>query len=193
MKTLRRLVILAVLVALGYGALSLWQSPLFALYEIKKGLDEHDAVRVERYVDLEKMVAAGSDVVGALAKEKIGVNGGDLGSQILGAIVGAVANKAGEAAAIEGAMEVRRAIQRGDMKPAVGPFVVDDGFAAFGGMQSFSQSAIVDLNGHCNGHEAVLRAVFEERDGATLGWPKRWVLVGIDKGSLPARARACRA
>ena len=202
MKQMKRLVFLAVVAGLGCGALWLWESPYFAMVQIEKGFDEHDAVRVETYVDLEAFVRSGVDVMAALAKEQIGVNGNDLGSRVLGGLLGAVTDKIGDAAAIAGAVEVRRAIQQGRLALSVGPFVVDDGVKAFGGMQRFQSSAIVDVNGSCNGKPAVLRVIFEERnakDGSgllgllgVLGHPKRFVVVGVDKESLPALARACR-
>jgi hypothetical protein len=201
MKTIRRFVTLVVLAAIAYGALWLYESPFYALYEIKRGLDEKDVVTVERYVDLERMVTAGADVIGATAKEKIGIGSGsdDVASKILGALVGVVANKAGEAASLQGAMEMRRAIQEGRMRPAIGPFVVDDGVGAIGGYQRVGDVAMVDLEGHCGGSsgsaakKAELRVMFEQRDsGPVLGYPKKSVLVGVDEASLPAVAKACR-
>jgi hypothetical protein len=188
-----------VLAAIAYGALWLYESPFYALYEIKRGLDERDVVTVERYADLERMVTAAADVLAAMAKEKIGIGNGtdDVGSKILGALVGVVANKAGEAASLQGAMEIRRAIQDGRMKPAIGPFVVDDGVSAIGGYQKVGDVAMIDLEGHCNGASgkkaAELRVMFEQRDnGPVLGHPKKSVLVGVDEASLPALAKACR-
>lgn len=198
MKFIKRVFALAVVGALAWAALWLWESPYFAMLEIKRGFDEKDAVRVERYVDLEALVKSSVDVVAALAKEQIGVNGTDLGSRVLGGIVGALAGQVGDAAAIAGAVEMRRAIQQGRMSLSVGPFRVADGVSAFGGMQRFGTSALVDVNGFCGapGKEspASLRVVFEERDasGGFLGHPRRWVVVGVDKESLPALARACR-
>ncbi len=193
MKLIKKILFLAVVAALAWGALWVYESPYYALYNIHEGLKERDAVRVERYADLERMVKASADVVGALAKEKIGVNGTDAGSQLLGAIVGAVAGKVGDAASVQGAVEVRRAIQEGRMKPAIGPFVVDDDTSAVGALQTVGDVSLVDLGGHCNGHEATLRVIFEKRDTTgPLGRPRKSVLVGVDKGSLPELARACR-
>ena len=188
MKTLKRIVLLVILVAVAYGALWAYQSPLFSLYEIKDGLDTRDVVRVERYADLEKLVQAGAQVLGALAKEKVGVNnadhgGGDVGSQILGAIIGGIAGKVGEATSIEGAMQVRRAIQEGRMKPAVGPFVVDEGWGAVADYQRVGSVSFVDVRGRCNAKEATLRLVFEDRPGNVVFLTKS-VLVGVDEASL---------
>lgn len=189
---LKKLIALALVVGAGYGALWLWQSPYFALHQIDQGLAENDPVRVERYVDLEALVKAAVDVTAALATEELGVGGKDLGSQILGSLVGAVAKGVGEAASVQGAMELRRAIQEGRVSRALGPFTVHEGWKALGGIQKFDQSAFVTLNGTCNGAETSLRVAFEEKDGPTFGYPKKWVLTGVDKESLVALGKACR-
>jgi hypothetical protein len=192
MKLFKRLLLLAVLAGIGAGALWAWQSPYYALWQIHRGLEERDPIRVERYVDLEALVRAAAEITGALAKEQIGTGGSDLGSQVLGALVGAVARQVGDAAALQGAMELRRAIQDGRVHRSVGPFVVHDGLSALGTMQRFSRTALVELKGTCQGNEASVRTVFEVRDGLTFGWPKKWVLVGVDSESLKVLARQCR-
>lgn len=192
MRFLKRLVFLAVLAALAYGALWTWQSPYFALHQIDRGLDERDPVRVERYVDLEALVKAAAEITGALASEELGTTGDDVGSKVLGALVGAVAKGVGEAAAVQGAVELRRAIQEGRVDRAFGPFVVEDGLEAFGTMQRFDASALVELQGTCRGHDASVRVVFEEKAGPTFGYPKKWVLVGVDSQSVKELARQCR-
>jgi hypothetical protein len=189
----KKLIVLLILVGIGYGALWAWQSPYFALHQIDQGLNEKDPVRVERYVDLEALVKAAVEVSAAIATEELGVGGKDLGSAILGSLVGAVAKGVGEAASVEGAMELRRAIQRGNVSRALGPFVVDDGWRALGGIQKFDASALVTLNGKCEGNDATIRVMFEEREGdLALGYPKKWVLVGVDKESLQALGKTCR-
>jgi hypothetical protein len=189
----KKLIVLVVLVGIGYGVLWTWQSPYFALQQIDQGLDEKDPGRVERYVDLEALVKAAVEVTAAMATEELGVGGKDLGSAILGSLVGAVAKGVGEAASVEGAVELRRAIQQGNVSRAVGPFVVADGWSALGGIQKFDQSALVTLNGKCEGNDASLRVMFEERDGdMALGYPKKWVLIGVDKDSLKELGKTCR-
>lgn len=193
MKSLKRLVLLALFGAVVWAALWAWQSPYFALYQIDRGLHENDPVRVESYADLEALVKAAAEVTGAFANEDLGTGGSDIGSKVLGALVGAVARGVGEAAAVQGAVELRRAIQDGRVKRELGPFVVNDGVEAFGGMQRFDESALVELKGSCKGTDASVRVVFEEKDGPTLGYPKKWVLVGVDTDSVKLLARQCRA
>lgn len=190
---MKKLFAVLVLGGLGYGALWLWQSPYFALNQIDQGLADKDPVRVERYVDLEAIVRAAVDVTAALAKEELGVAGEDVGSKLLGSLVGAVAQGVGDAAALQGAMEIRRAIQQGRMSKAFGPFVVHDGWRALGEQQRFARSALVTLHGSCAVHEAAVQVVFEERDGPTFGYPKKWVLVGVDADSVKALGKACRS
>ena len=189
---MKKLFTLLVLVGLGYGALWLWQSPYFALTQIDRGITEKDPARVERYVDLEALVRAAVDVTAALAKEELGVGGTDLGSRVLGSLVGAVAQGVGEAASVQGAMEVRRAIQEGRMQRSLGPFVLHDGWKALGGIQKFDDSALVTLNGTCEGNDSSVRVMFEERDGPTFGYPKKWVLVGVDADSIKLLGKTCR-
>jgi hypothetical protein len=188
----KKLILLAVVVGLAYGAQWLWQSPYFALREIDRGISERDPVRVERYVDLEALVRAAVDVTAALAKEELGIGGTDLAGKLLGVLVGTVAQGVGDAASVQGAMEVRRAIHEGRMTKALGPFVLHDGWRALGGVEIFDKSALVSLNGACGGTEARVRVVFEEREGANFGYPKKWVLVGVDADSIKLLGKACR-
>ena len=189
---MKKLAFLAVLIVLAYGALRVWESPYFALWQIDKGLDERDPVLVERYVDLESVVKAAVDVTGAIAGDRLGARGTDVGSSVLGAIVGAVTRGVGEVASAQGAVELRRAIQEGRVQRGLGPFTVKPGWAGVGSTQRFDRSALVELEGTCDGHDAHLRVIFEEHDGAMLGHPRRWVLVGVDKDSLALLAKECR-
>lgn len=190
---MKKIIVVLVLAAIGYGVWWGWQSPYFALQQIDQGLDERDPVRVERYVDLEALVKAAVEVSAAIAAEELGVGGQDLGSKILGSFMGAVAKGVGEAASVEGAMELRRAIQGGRVSRSLGPFVVNEGWSALGGIQKFDRSALVTVNGTCDANDASLRVMFEERDGAMfLGYPKKWVLIGVDKDSVKELGKACR-
>lgn len=193
MRSLKRLVLLALLVGVAGGAAWLTQSPWRALYEIDRGLNDRDVVRVERFVDLEALVRATAQLVGALAAEQAGVAGSDVGSRILGAVVGAVADRVGDAAAIQGAVELRRAIQDGRVSRALGPFTVHEGWRALGSVQIFDASAVASIKGTCNGNEATLRLMMERKDGTTFGFPRKWVVVGVEKDSVTELARACRA
>lgn len=189
----KKLMIVLILAGIGYGALWAWQSPYFALQQINQGLEEKDPIRVERYVDLEALVKAAVEVTAAIATEELGAGGKDLGSAIVGSLVGAVAKGVGEAAAPDGARELRRAIQQGNVSRSLGPFVVDEGWRALGGIQKFDRSALVTLNGKCDGKEASMRVMFEEREGDMfLGYPKKWVLIGVDKDSLKELGKACQ-
>lgn len=189
----KRLVFLGVLVGAGYGALQAWESPYFALWQIHKGLEARDPGLVERYVDLEAFVKATADVSGALAGQALGVDGADLGSQLLGAVVGLVAKGVGEAASVEGAMELRRSIQRGQVRAGLGPFTIHEDFHAFGGSEQSGANLLVELHGLCRGGPASVRAVFEGRAGSTFGHPKKWVLVGVDAESVKQLIKQCRA
>jgi hypothetical protein len=197
MRTLKKLLALAVLAALAYGALAIWQSPYWSLVQIDRGLDERDLARVERYADLEELVRASAQLVGALAAEHAGVGGSDLGSSVLDALVGAIAAHVGDAAAAPGAAELRRAVLDGRVTRALGPFTVKAGWRALGPVTFERERAVVELNGTCGGVDARLGLVFARRDagllGGALGWPHQWVLVGVDALSVKALAKTCRA
>jgi Protein of unknown function (DUF2939) len=193
MRFVKKLLALAVVALVVVAALVVWQSPWWALREIDQGLRDRDVIRVERYADLEELVKASAQLVGALAAEQAGVGGSDLGSRVLRGLAGAVAERVGEAAAPEGARELRRAVQEGRVTRALGPFTVHDGFSALGPIHVTGDRAVVDVKGHCGGTDARLGLVFREQDGATFGWPKKWVLIGIDPESVKELAKVCRA
>lgn len=191
MKFIKRLVLFGLFAAVCCGALWLWQSPYFALWKINEGLAARDPVRVEEYADLEAFVKATAEVAGALATQEIGVGGDDLGSKILGSLVGTVAKAVGENVAVRGANELRVAIREGHVEKAIGPFKVKDGFAALGAVSMIERSATVTLNGSCKQQDATLTLVFEQRDGPTFGYPKKWVLWGVDTDSAKILAKTC--
>ena len=93
---MKKLFALLLVGAAGYGALWVWQSPYYALWQIDQGATARNAAQVERYVDLEALVRAAVEVTGALAQEELGITGDDLGSKVLGSLVGAVAQGVGE-------------------------------------------------------------------------------------------------
>ncbi len=196
MRFMKKLALLVALVLLALGALWAWQTPYVALWHIDRGLDERDLGRVERYADLEALVKASVQVTGALAAEQVGVGGTDVGSALLSALVGAVATQVGDAAAAPGAVELRRAVREGRVTRALGPFTVNRGWRALGGMTTQGDRAVVDLEGTCNGAPARLGLVFARRGsgllGADVGWPAKWVLVGVDAESVKRLAAACR-
>jgi hypothetical protein len=195
MKTIKRLFTLLILGAIAYGALWIYEGPLYALYEIKQGLDARDVVRVERYVDLEAVVKASVDVIAAMGKEQLGIDGKgtDLGSRIGSSILGAITGAVGEAASVQGAMELRHAIQEGRVKPQIGPFVVKDGWSAVSDVEFHGDVALVTLAGTCNGKEASVRVLFQRKDTpGFLGRPRKSVLTGVDSASIPDLAKACR-
>lgn len=197
MRLLKKLLLLAGLAALALGALSAWQSPYWSLVQIDRGLDERDLGRVERYADLEELVKASTQVMAALATEQAGAGGSDLGSSLLGALVGVVADKVGDAVAAPGAAELRRAVLDGRVSRAFGPFTVNEGWRALGPVSFMGDRAVVSVKGRCAQDEATLGLVFAQKDagllGADLGWPSKWVLVGVDASSVKALARTCRA
>jgi hypothetical protein len=193
MKLLKRLFVLALLAGVVVGGLWLWQSPYFALVQIDEGLDAKDPAHVERYADLEAIVKSTATLLGAVATEKLGAGGNDVGSQALGALVGLVASRVGEAAAEQGAVELRRAILDGRVERALGPFVVNDGVDAIGLFEARGNETLVELKGTCHGTPATLKAVFVQRDGPVLGYPKKSVLTGVDPSSVQTLIQQCRA
>ena len=196
MRLLKKLLLLAMVAAAALGALSAWQSPYWSLVQIDRGLDKRDLGLVERYADLEELVKASAQVMAALATEQVGAGGGDLGSSLLGALVGVVADKLGDAVAAPGAAELRRAVLDGRVSRAFGPFTVNEGWRALGPISFSGERAVAEIKGRCGDHEASLGLVFARKDagllGADLGWPRKWVLVGVDAASVKALARSCR-
>lgn len=187
-----RLLRLAIVVGALMLSWKVWESPYYALYRIDAGLEERDVVVVESYADLESVVKAIASVVGALASEGIGAAGGDLGSKVVGALIDAVAQGVGSAVSVEGAMELRRAIQEGRLPRGFGPFVIKEGFSAFGSMQTFQgDAALVEVHGVCDGKDASLVLRFSRRAGPLFGRPYRYVLVGVDEPSVKTLVKQC--
>lgn len=194
MSTIKRAVGLLAVGAALYGMLVVWQGPLFALYQIDRGLQAKSAERVQQHADLSLIVAsvaqtAGSGVGDALTTDP---QSGALGA-LVSALGGVVAGELGKTLAPAAVTALRAAINDGTVTRGVGPFVVDTGLSALGAVQSFSEHATVVLHGSCRGSPAQLTVVLERRDvGGTLGLLHKHVLVGVQRESAVALMRSCR-
>lgn len=190
---MKRLLVLVIVVGLLVVAFKAWESPYFSLLQIHRGLEARDPVAVERYVDLEAMVVATASMAGTLARDAIGVQGDDVGSKVISALVGAAAKGVGEAVSVQGAMELRRAVREGRVARGVGSFVLKEGAWALGTMETLEEDvALVELHGTCGGRDASLAMRFSRKDGPVVGRPWRWVMSGVDEPSVSRLIARCR-
>jgi len=190
MKTLFRLVVVVIL-ALGAAAFWLRDSPYWTALEIQRGLDAKDVDRVEHVLAFERFSASATSVMGAVVADRLGVAGKDPGSKLLGGLLGVVVDGVGLAAAREGAQEMRRAIKEGRLERRLGPFVVNDGLAAFGDVATTNDGGTLELRGTCDGKAVSLVLLLEKHDGPLGGRPRRFVIVGVDVESGKAMAHLC--
>lgn len=190
MKTLFRLAVVVILL-LGVGAFFLRDSPYWTALEIQRGLEAKDVSRVERVLAFERFSASATAVVGAVAADRLGVTGTDAGSKALAGLVDLVADGVGQAAAREGAKEMRRAIVDGRLERRIGPFVVNDGIDALGAVTTSIDGGTLELKGTCDGAPTSLTLLLEKNDGPFAGRPRHFVVVGVEKESGKAMARAC--
>ena len=193
MKSLFRFVVVVVFV-LAVAAFALRDSPYWTPLEIQRGLDEKNVDRVERVVALERFSASTTATMAALVADELGVAGQDPGSQLLGALVGIVAARVGDAVARESAQEMRRAIREGRLDRSIGPFQVNEGIDAVGAVHTTLDGATLELKGRCGDADASLLLLLERyQDGPLGGRPRRYVVVGVDANSGRDLARQCRA
>jgi hypothetical protein len=106
-------------------------------------------------------------VMGAVVADRLGVAGKDPGSRLLGGLLGVVVDGVGLAAAREGAQEMRRAINEGRLERRLGPFVVNDGLAAFGDVATTSDGGTLELRGTCDGKAVSLVLLLEKHDSGS--------------------------
>lgn len=191
MKSFFRFLVVVVLL-LGVAAFFLRDSPYWTPLEIQRGLDEKDVARVERVVAFERFSASATGVMGAVVADRMGVTGTDVGSRVLGALVGVVANGIGESVARDAAKEMRKAIADGRLERRIGPFLVNEGLSAFGAVSTTIDGATLELKGTCDGKDASLVLLMERNDDGVLGGrPRRYVVVGVEPESGKALARQC--
>ena len=193
MKSLFRVVVVVVLL-LAAGAFALRDSPWWTPLEIQRGLDERNVERLERVVALERFSASSTQALASLLASELGVSGDDLGSKLLGALVGAVATSVSESTARESAQEMRRAIREGRLDRSVGPFHVHEGLDAIGAVTTSIDGATLELKGKCGDADASLVLLLERHDdGPFGGYPRRYLVIGIDQQSGKDLARQCRS
>ncbi|MDP2342414.1 MAG: hypothetical protein Q8O67_15770 [Deltaproteobacteria bacterium] len=193
MKSLIRLVVVVVLL-LAVAAFFLRDSPYWTPLEIQRGLEERNVDRVERVVALERFSASSTAALASLFADELGVAGGDLGSQLLGALVGAVGQRVGDAVARESAQEMRRAIREGRLERSIGPFRINEGFDAIGGVTTSIDGGTLELKGKCGDADASLVLLLERHDDGPFGGrPRRYMVVGIDQESGRNLAKQCRS
>jgi hypothetical protein len=190
MKTLGRLFLL-ILVIVAVGAGWLRSSPHWTLREIHQGLITRDAARIEQVVALERFAASAAAALGAAVGNEIG--GRDPGGALLGTIAELVGRGVGEAVAKDAARGLRQAITEGSLTRRVGPLEVNEGFAAIGRVGATIDGAQVELLGTCDGSPASIVLEFERRDGPIAGYPRSFVLIGIEPGSAKQLAKQCAA
>lgn len=190
-KLLRLLVALLLLAAAGYG----WfrQSVHYALLELGRAAREGDVATVERHVDLGAFVDAGARFAAAVAR----VEGKRLGGDVLGALVGGLADtiggELGRAARPEAIAELRREVARGDALARIGPFEPADGFGAIGAVDVQGREATVVVVGSCHGEVTSVTLKLSRVPGPLgLDVLGTWRATGIDEGSLLILAEACR-
>ncbi len=192
MKSLSRIFVI-LLLGLAAAAFLLRDSPLWTPLEIQRGLEARDVARVERVVDLERFAASATAAMGSVVADQMGVAGDDAGSRVLGALVQAGAEVLGHSMAREAAQEMRRGIADGNLERRIGPFIVNDGLAAFGPVHITIEGATLELKGTCDGTDATLVLELERiEDGPFGGHPHRHVLVGVDAASGKRLARLCQ-
>ncbi len=192
-RTIKRLFILTFVVVVAAAA---WvrDSPYWTLVEINHGMQSKDVARIERVVDLEKFVSSSTQTLGTIFAEEVGGGGSDAGGKMLGALAGAFAKGLGDAMAKQGAKAFRQAVVDGRVDRKVGPLQVNEGFEAVGGMHKTIDGAVVEVKGTCDGTAASVWLQMDRReDGPFGGYPRRWVVVGIDPDSVKDLAAHCRA
>ena len=192
-RFLKRLIVVAFVLAV-VGAGWVRNSPYWTLVEINHGLQNKDLPRIERVVDLERFVASSTAILGTLFAAEVGGGGTDPGGRLIGAVAGAFAKGVGQAVAKEGARSFRQAVLDGRVERDVGPLKVNDGFAAVGMMSSTTEGAVVEIKGTCDNAPASVWLEMERRkDGPFGGWPRRYVVVGVDADSVRTLAAQCRS
>jgi hypothetical protein len=199
MKTLKRLVILAFVVVVAAAAW-LRNSPLWALVEVDRGVRERDIERVERAVALERFATSSGAAIGHVVADRLGVDVGGspaLGSRLIGGLVGAFAKGVVEETAKEAARGMRHAIKDGRVEPQLGPLRLQEGLSVVGTWQTTVDGAFIRLDGTCavgDGPPRPASLVIElERhdDGPFGGYPRRYVIVGVEPDSAKRLAREC--
>ena len=199
MKVFKIVVIFLIAIAAA-GGIWVRESPYWSLYWLDRALDERDVIEAERFVDLEAFARSGAQAVGAVSRDVVGIEGGDTGSKILGALVGVVTEGVGNAIAPDVARSMRESIKAGTLRRGIGAFVVHPGAAAVGdvgdalsGYSRVGDTGLITIHGGCDGTQAQIRIVLDRRPGLLFGYPSRWVLVGVDDVSAKALVATCGA
>jgi hypothetical protein len=193
MKTLVRVLVVVVVLA-GVGAAWLRDSAWWSFIELHHGLQQRDVERVERVVALERFSASSTRALAAIAGDAAGGDGADVGAAVVGALARLVGAGVGDLVKEGAAQALRDAIRDGSLARRIGPFVVDEGWSALGGVTTTPGGALVELAGTCDGAPARLAFVLQRYDDGILGGhPRRYVITGIDEDSARQLARTCAA
>ncbi len=192
MKTIKRFLFVAFVLAT-VGAFWLRSSPLWTLIEVQQSIQNRDVERLERVVAVERFASSSVVAFGAGIKSQLGVSGGDVGSAILGGIVDVVAKGVGDAVAKDAARGLRQAVKEGTVQRRIGSLELNQGVEAFGGFALTIDGALVDVRGTCAGKPATVTLELERHEGILAGYPRSYVIVGVEPNSAAALARDCAA
>jgi hypothetical protein len=188
MKTLRRWFVWIAAGGLVFVAWAM-NSPYWTLWRVHQGLVEKDVAVVEGVVDLERFSASSAAALGgALSSEAAG---GGVGGALVSAIGELVGRGLGEAVASEAAGVLREQIAAGALARQLGPLVFHEGFAAVGRVGTTIEGAQVEILGTCRDHEASVVLELQARQGPIFGYPRHYVIVGIEPSSARTLASRC--
>ncbi len=190
MKTIKRLLFLAVVTVVAAGAWFL-QSPLYALYQVREGVREHNVERVEKVVAFERFATSTGAAAGEVVADAFGLGGDDLGSTLLRNVIGIASKGAVQESAKQIANGMRGAIKDGRVEPRIGALALNDGFSVLGDMQSTKEGAYVKLHGTCDKKPASIVLELERKDGPIMGLPRSYIITGIEPRSAKLLAKEC--
>jgi hypothetical protein len=188
---MKRALLVVVLLAVATG----WVrgTPEYSYYRLRNALEAGDVVTVQQHLDLAVVSGIVVDLFAATTTQAAKEAAGSVGSVIVGAIADALSP------AVKGALgpltvdDIKKSVANKEYAKKVGPFEYGKTLDGVLSVQHMDASALIDLNGTCNGKPAHLKLVLEKNLGPLGGLIPNWKVTGVDKASLPDFVKACAA
>lgn len=191
-KKMKKIVLLATLAALMYGAVSVLQSVYFCLFELQQAVAAGDLEEVKKRADLDALSRNIVDFQEAQLKVLARQKGGELGEGLFSGLAQILRKPVEKEILPQTKAKLESEIAGGNLLEEMEPFKLSPGALAIGGVVAKGADRIVHVDGTCHGEPATVSIHFSparnERWGGVLSTYKA---TGLDRDSIVRLVESC--
>jgi hypothetical protein len=189
---MKKIVLLAILAGLMYGAVSVLQSVYFCLFELQQAVAAGDLEEVKKRADLEALSRNIVDFQEAQLKVLARQKGGELGEGLFSGLAQVLRKPVEKEILPKTIAKLESEIAGGRLLEDMEPFQLSPGLLAIGGVEAQGADRVVHVDGTCHGEPATVSIHFSparnERWGGLLSTYKA---TGLEQDSIIRLVESC--